>query len=65
MHYQKKNIVEISETTEIMPDLQENHYQDIITQKNTGRFGSLKALQNMRQSSLVPYEPSQASNIWI
>ena len=28
-----KNIVEISETTEIMPDLQENHYQDIITQK--------------------------------
>ena len=57
----KKNIVEISETTEIMPDLQENHYQDIITQKNTGRFGSLKALQNMRQSSLVPYEPSQAS----
>ena len=57
----KKNIVEISETTEIMPDLQENHYQDIITQQNTGRFGSLKALQNMRQSSLVPYEPSQAS----
>ena len=56
MHYQK-NIVEISETTEIMPDLQENHYQDIIT-KNTGRFGSLK-ITNMRQSSLVPYEPSQ------
>ena len=57
----KKKIVEILETTEMMPELQENHYNEIISQKNIGQFSSLKALQNMRQSSLIPYEPSQAS----
>ena len=56
-----KKIIEISETTELMPELQEKHYQDIVQQKNLGNFSGLKALQNMRQSSLVPYEPSQAS----